>query len=378
VCGIAGYTAALRDSLEAVGVRTDVRPIDRYEISCMTRSELGDYFADLVSDAADYDVVHIQHEHAFFAGPYGHQVSTAVFGGLLARLRGHATAVTFHSHPVVPSWRGLSVAQAVRRKAAHLPWQVKVAREFNRGTAIAVAPSRVLRRTLIESGLARDRVVCIPQGTPPFDCADVDRKQAKEELGFDATDRLIVQFGFVSSHKGHHVALEALAFLPRRFRLVFVGGPHPLANEAYYESVLEKLLGDPALFERVRITGHVPSAEVRSYFAAADVCIVPYLESKLATSAAAAWALTSGRPVIGTRIPALVELEQEAGCLRLVTPHAARELAAAICEIDGNEELAKLLVTNAEAYCERTAWPLIAHRHVRLYDDAVAQAGRVR
>jgi glycosyltransferase involved in cell wall biosynthesis len=250
-----------------------------------------------------------------------------------------------------------------------------VARQFNSGTAVAIAPSRVLRRTLLESGLAGDRVVHIPQGAPRFNAVDPRAQAAaKAELGYGPDDRVILLFGFVTSHKGHLVALEALAALPRRYKLAIVGGPHPLSNDGYYDEVLTALTEQPKLAPRVRLTGYVPSDEVQSYFTAADVSIVPYLESKLATSAAAVWALTSGRPVVGSRIPALVEVAEDGDCLRLVTPRAARELAAAIVEVDRDERIAKTLVENAAAYCERTAWPVIAERHVELYEQELNRA----
>jgi glycosyltransferase involved in cell wall biosynthesis len=369
-CGIATYTAGLRDALEGLGVECDVSPIDRRELSYLTRAELHAHFADVARDAARYDVVHIQHETGFFQGAYGYLASTNVFGDLLANLRGRAAvAVTFHSHPVIPTWRGKSWTRAGRQYAAHLPWKTKVARAFNRGSAIAVAPSRVLRRTLLESGLDADRVVHIPQGAPPFNrVAARDQSSAKAELGYAPDDRVVLLFGFITPHRGHEVALDALAALPRRYHLAMVGGPHPLSNDNYYDELLTALTERPQLAPRVRLTGYVPHDEVMSYFAAADVCIVPYLEPRLATSAAAVWALTSARPVVGTKIPALAEIAEEGNCLRLVTPRAAREMAAAIAEVDRDEHVAKTLVTNAQAYCERTAWPVVAQRHLEVYE----------
>jgi glycosyltransferase involved in cell wall biosynthesis len=377
-CGIATYTAGLRKGLEELGVECDVRPINRRELAYLTRSELHDHFEEMARSAADHDVVHIQHELGFFQGPYGYQVSTNVFGHLLACLRGRAAVVvTFHSHPVVPTWRGLPWQKAVRQTAAHLPWRNRVAREFNRGGAIAVAPSRVLRRTLIDSGISADRVIHIPQGSPPFNrVGSRDQAAAKAELGYRPDDRVVLLFGFVTTHKGHHVALDALAALPARYHLAMVGGPHPLSNDGYYEELLTALSHQREVARRVRLTGYVPHDEVLTYFAAADVCVLPYLEHGLATSAAAVWALTSARPVIGTKIPALVEIEEEGECLRLVTPRAARELAAAIVEVDRDEQVSKTLVSNAAAYCERTAWPVIARRHLEAYERELAGRGR--
>lgn len=378
-CGIAGYTAQLKAALDDLGVATEVFVIDRPALSSFTAADLKEHFAQVALAARGHDLVHIQHEHGFFAGPYGYRVSTDVFASMLAELRNvPAVVVTFHSHPVVPSWRGVSFRKGLQSNAAHLPWRLHIARRFNNGNAHAIAPSRVLRRTLRDSGLRTERVTWIPQGAPVYnDRADLDRTVTKTALGFDAEDRVVALFGFVTSHKGHHVALEALQFLPRTYKLAFVGGPHPLAQEAYYETILTTLAANSDLERRVRLTGYVSHEDVERYLVAADVCILPYLEYGLATSAAVPWALASGRPVVGTRIPALQEIEHDGNCLRLVSPYATRELAAAVLEVDTNEALAKKLVANAEMYTEAVAWPLVGRRHLEMYDTVLAR-GRAR
>jgi glycosyltransferase involved in cell wall biosynthesis len=47
--------------------------------------------------------------------------------------------------------------------------------------------------------------------------------------------------------------------------------------------------------------------------------------------------------------------------------------AAAIVEVDNDEEIAKTMVSNSEAYCARTAWPVIAQRHLEVYERVLAE-----
>ena len=81
------------------------------------------------------------------------------------------------------------------------------------------------------------------------------------------------------------------------------------------------------------------------------------------------WALASGRPVIGTNIPAFRELNSELEVLQLVTPSAAHELARAITLLDEDEETAKRLVTNASALARKNSWPEVARAHIDLYSS---------
>ena len=374
-CGIASFTASLRDALEDLGVECAVRPIDRRAISYLTRRELADYFREATAAGADFDIVHLQHEFGFYGGAYGYRASISMFALALAQLRGRSRGVvTFHTHPAVPTWRDLSWQKTVQRYAARVPWRTQVVREFNRGTATAVAPSRGLRRTLLDSGIEPGRVVYIPQGAPRFDRhGDIDRAAAKAALGYEPDDRVVLLFGFVTEHKGHRLALDAVTVLPEQYKLAIVGGPNPEGSDRTYDKLLQRLFSKRRLRERVRLTGYLPHDQVAAYFAAADFCILPYIPRGPATSAAAAWALASGRPVIGSRVAALAEIEDDGQCIRLVTPNAPRELAAAILEVDGDEEAAKTLVANAEAYCARTGWPEVARQYVELYERELAR-----
>ena len=79
------YTAELKRRSTISGCETEIFPIDREELSSFTTADLKDYFARVADAARDHDLVHIQHEHGFFAGPYGYRVSTDVFGSLAGR-----------------------------------------------------------------------------------------------------------------------------------------------------------------------------------------------------------------------------------------------------------------------------------------------------
>lgn len=93
-----------------------------------------------------------------------------------------------------------------------------------------------------------------------------------------------------------------------------LGGPHQHANEAAYEHVLASLRKRRSLRGRVHVTGWAPDVEVRAWFDAADVCLAPYTDPGLVTSAAVVWALASGRPLIASRIPVFRELVHDWDC----------------------------------------------------------------
>jgi glycosyltransferase involved in cell wall biosynthesis len=377
-CGIAMYTASLRAGLERHGVATDVVSIDRDLITHLSRSELTDYFVALAAQARPDDVVHVQHEFGFFAASYGMPESHVTFGRFLkeTRRRAAGAVVTFHSPPVVPGWPKPPWPSSVRDALLYWQWRRRVAPQIGLGRIQAVTPSLLMRRTVVDSGCPPGAVHFVPQGAPPVDGDPAGRMAAKESLDYDGTGKLLAIFGFISRYKGYRTALAALRALPAHYELVVLGGQHPYAFDDGYEMVLKDLRRYPDLRDRVRITGFLPENEVRTYLTAADVCLLPYNEARLATSGAAMWALASGRPVVASSIPAFRELHQAAGCLQLVHPKAPNELAAAIEVVVDDERLAKKLVDNATAYCEANSWTRIAHAHLPVYELAGRRSGQ--
>ncbi|HEX7166225.1 MAG TPA: glycosyltransferase [Acidimicrobiales bacterium] len=367
-CGIAKYTAALRGALDDSGVATSVLTIDRQQLGRLARRELASYFDDLGREAAGHRVVHVQHEFGFFAGSYGHPESVANLRRFLkaARRGAERVVVTFHSLPPVPFWPHRTLAGVAREQFLAQVWRVAVAKLLRGDGVRVVAPSRYQRRLLIDSGVDPSVISLISQGAPTFSHRRT-RAGARAALGIDEEAKVVVLFGFVAAHKGHLVAINALRALPASYHLVVVGGPHPHNNDPTYEKVLSALRRRPALRPRVHVTGWVEDDEVADWFAASDVAIAPYIDSRLVTSAAAVWALASGRPLIASDLPVFRELVDDWDCAELVAPDAPNRLAETIQRIVDDDERSKELVENAAEAATAWAWPRVAEEHVQIY-----------
>lgn len=143
----------------------------------------------------------------------------------------------------------------------------------------------------------------------------IDRNEARRALGI-AAPRVILFFGYVRRYKGLHVLLDALARLDRS------AGIHALVVGEFYED--EKPYRDAidrlGIADRVSLVpAYVPTDEVRRYFSAADVVVLPYLSAT--QSGIAQIALNFGRPVITTDVGGLTEVVRE-GVTGLVVPPA--------------------------------------------------------
>jgi glycosyltransferase involved in cell wall biosynthesis len=371
-CGIADYASDLSAALLDGGAACGTVAVDRQRMRYMTEAELHAEFAGLAERAGGHDVVHVQHEYGFFAGAYGWGVSLRVFHRFLRTLRrqGQAVVVTMHTEPVFLDDSGKSAHDRLRFAGRRrLWWSLTRAVNNDPGVRIVVH-SRTTRRRLVDSGLRAERITVIPQGIPqPRQSVDTGaRRQARAELGVDDGAVVLGIFGFMSRYKGYNVALDALRNLPPEYHLLILGGPHPLGGDSALEDVLAELSRRKSLRDRVHLTGFVPAEELAALRSAVDICVAPYLtRPRLSSSAALSWALASGRPVIGSRIPAFEELSEDGTCLELVNPERPRELAHAIVRLAADPRRQEELVDNARAWCAANSWDARARDHLALY-----------
>lgn len=373
-CGIAGYTSLLRGALSAAGVPTDIVPIDRARLRYLPVRELKQQIVALGEQASTADVVHIQHEFAFFAGAHGWRTSIDLFNGLLHQLRRQdsAVVVTFHTEPSFRAHDRDGALQRARQVALRTLWSTTVGRRFVQDSAVAgVVHTRSSRLALIRSGLPAGRLHVLSHGTPPHIPiveSEDERRKLKEKLGFPGDARVLSIFGFISAYKGYKTAIRALAKLPQRYHLAVVGAPHPFSDEPALDELLG-LAGRLRLTDRVKVTGYLSPAQVNEHLAITDVCLAPYHpQPRLASSAALTWALASGRPVIASRIAAFTELNEDYDCLEMIAPKAPNELAYQVMALEGNPERVAALVDNARRYCDDHQWSRVAHQHVALYN----------
>jgi glycosyltransferase involved in cell wall biosynthesis len=128
------------------------------------------------------------------------------------------------------------------------------------------------------------------------------------------------------------------------------------------------------LRDRVRVSGFVDAATLDLYHAATDVCLAPYHAIPISGSAALTWALSSGKPVIASRIPTFVEVAEIGQCLVLVAPGAADELAWQIGRLASDAGLRTTLVENARRFVADCSWPTVARLVTDVYGLACGGA----
>jgi glycosyltransferase involved in cell wall biosynthesis len=158
-----------------------------------------------------------------------------------------------------------------------------------------------------------------------FNSQPLNSVQARQQLRLDPSVPVVLFFGFVRGYKGVTYLIEALPLVlqQHRVKLLIVG--EFWEDVDLYKAQVARL----GLQDHILIVPHyVPNEEVSTYFSAADLVVVPYVET--ATSAVVRLAFGFNKPVIGTNVGGLNEVVKEGETGFLVPPGDSSALAQAI------------------------------------------------
>ena len=99
----------------------------------------------------------------------------------------------------------------------------------------------------------------------------MDRGEAERALGLQPGKKNILFFGLIRAYKGLDILLNAFRELGDDYQLIGAGEPY--GSFTPYQEIIDSLPGR----DRVRLlTEYIPDADVRKYFSAADVTVLPY------------------------------------------------------------------------------------------------------
>jgi glycosyltransferase involved in cell wall biosynthesis len=386
LCGIAAYDAALKDAFEAKGHVYDVEPIDPASLANASVSELVRHFRRFPERAADYDAVVLQHEWGFFMGATGLRASYAAFSSILAGLRdtGKPIFVLFHSaFPVHPAPARRLFRWGKDKYDEYAELQRELISELNLNPRLhPVVHGRLAKRMLADLGVEAAKIKDIAHPVPVRPLAGpvpLNQSSSSGEIN-------LLIFGFVRAYKGYDMALAALRLLPNNFKLVIAGGKHPLAprdrtlDAVYgYLHTGEWLLQDPnsiapltehlgvlsepersTLRARVHVTGSIRDEELLPTVAMADIVLAPYSDQGPPGSGALNWAFVAERPVVATAVHTFVEIQEDWGCMKLVAPGSAFELAETIRGLAENPGEKADLVAKGHAFASANSFDALA------------------
>jgi glycosyltransferase involved in cell wall biosynthesis len=393
LCGNATYTFNLVEQLDGLGVTNEVYPIDTKRLKTLDKAGVWAYFQAFCDRAQDFDVVHIQHEFSFFGGSFGMTFSNEIVGRMLNALQDKKVMMSLHASPGVmfkaeyqvsakPLDTGPRRRQFYRKvrfklrqvfsSSAIKMWRQSVAPHFTpEKGCVALVHNQFTRVDMVDAGShpSQIRVVNIGVETlPSQEQASHPRAEAvKRYFDLQPGDKVLGTFGFISPNKGHHTVIEALWKLPKSYKLLLVGGPHPSGDQKYLNHLLSSAY-HYEVADRVYVTGHYEYDELKHYSDLMDLVIVPYLPPYPGSSASTSISLSEGKAIMASNIPTFREIKAQVDCIELVEPNSPYEMAQKIRQLFCSPERLAHLSQNAKTFAHANSWYEVARTHLALYE----------
>ena len=142
---------------------------------------------------------------------------------------------------------------------------------------------------------------------PPYEgeANAIDPQAARLQLGLDPEKKTLLFFGLIRPYKGLSELIAAFGLLDDSYQLLIAGEVY--GDAQIYEQALQELPFANWKF----VNRYLPDAEVDTYFAAADLVVLPYLNAT--QSGIRAMALSQKRAVLCTNVGGLAEGLQAQG-----------------------------------------------------------------
>lgn len=161
----------------------------------------------------------------------------------------------------------------------------------------------------------------------------VSKANAREKLKLN-NGKIILFFGFIRDYKGLDTLIESLAIVKKKMDVTLIVAGEFYSDEQKYISLIEKLnLQNSVILKK----DFIPTMDVKYYFSAADVVVLPY---KNATqSGIVQVAVNFEKPVIATNVGGLSEVIDDGISGFIVEKENPDEFANAIIRFyDENRE----------------------------------------
>ncbi len=229
-------------------------------------------------------------------------------------------------------------------------------------------------RTLVST---KGNIDIIPCGTDIERFGRVERKAARRELGIDPETKLVMYVGRFDPRKGIETLVRAVResklFGSKDLKLIICGGSRPGHSDGDERDRIEKIVGELGMSQMTEFPGRISQDDLPSYYAAADVCVVPSHYEPFGLVAIEAMA--SFTPVVASDVGGLqfTVVNEETGLL--APPQDVRGFANAIDRILSDAAWAEELGQAARKRVEnKFSWDGVAMQLGELYTDLLRQS----
>lgn len=190
----------------------------------------------------------------------------------------------------------------------------------------------------------------------------VPRKEAEERLGLEPGKKNLLFFGLIREYKGLDILLEAFGELDDSYTLIVAGEPY--GSFVKYEEIIN---ASPAK-DRIKLfTNYIKDSEVKYYFSAADLAVLPYRSATQSGISAISWHFEV--PMVVTDVGGLRQSIGDSGTGLVADRPEPKLIAEEIRRFFADENLRVLCVNSIKAEKERLSWKTFAKRLIDFTDN---------
>ena len=242
-------------------------------------------------------------------------------------------------------------------------------RILKRADALVAASAKILDFITAIHPVSKERSRVIHHGADSSLFAQVDRSEARMELGIGADHQVVVGLGRLVEKKGFDHLIRSLEYLPDQSADIFIIGTGPEGSD------LERLAASD---RRVHFPGIATRREAARWLAAADVVAIPSVEAHRDLDSGPVVlmeALASGRPVVSSLVGMAPEMIEDDVNGYLVDPRDPRAFGLAL---DKAIRHSTRLGQGARSTFERIGdWSRVADELDDVYSMAIANRQRL-
>ncbi|MBW4664830.1 MAG: glycosyltransferase family 1 protein [Chroococcus sp. CMT-3BRIN-NPC107] len=225
---------------------------------------------------------------------------SAWVGMQLKKIQGSKQVHTYHSLGYV-KYKSVSTIPLIAKTRLDVEKAVLETAE----SIVATSPQeKVHMRQLVSK---QGNIDIIPCGTDIHRFGSATRAQARQELGIDPKSAVILYVGRFDPRKGIETLVRAVGQLQLRgkkdINLIIGGGSRPGQSDGMERDRIESIVAELGMTDFTIFPGRLGDETLHTYYAAADVCVVPSHYEPFGLVAIEAMA--SGTPVIASDVGGL-------------------------------------------------------------------------
>lgn len=300
-----------------------------------------------------------------------------------------------HTNYWLSSWVGMELKKVQPIKQVHTYHSLGAVKYKSIATIPMIATTRLaVEKTVLETAdrivatspqekkhmrelvSAKGNIDIIPCGTDIRRFGSVSKQEARQQLGIDSDTKVVLYVGRFDPRKGIETAVRAVGQSQLRgdakFKLIIGGGSRAGQSDGKERERIEGIVSELGLSDLTVFPGRLGPNDLPTYYAAADVCVVPSHYEPFGLVAIEAMAC--GTPVVASDVGGLqfTVVPEETGLL--CPPKNPAAFAGAIDRILANPDWGMQMGQAARKRVEmKFSWDGVAAQLSDLYTQLVVQ-----